>query len=147
MGQSFILPKSKVQNITGEVLKSQYQKELFSLNVFPKNKQNKLRQIKEDEMKQENLLNYTTIIKYAFCFLFRYFSPNKLAKHILKMCLFCFHLLIYSQFFCHNHSTKGAWVFLILILMIYCYFLQINLCFILDLREGNNKHNCVCFKL
>ena len=34
----------------GEVLKSWYQKKLFSLNMFPKNKQNKLRQKKKDEL-------------------------------------------------------------------------------------------------
>ena len=38
----------------GEVLKSQFKKELFTLNMFSKNKQNKLRQIMEDEMKEEN---------------------------------------------------------------------------------------------
>ena len=34
-----------------EVLTSQYQKELFTLNMFPKNKQNKLREMKNDEIK------------------------------------------------------------------------------------------------
>ena len=36
---------------------------------FPKTKQNNLRQMKKDEMKEESHLNYATIIKYAFCFL------------------------------------------------------------------------------
>ena len=36
---------------------------------FPKTKQNNLRQMKKDEMKEESHLNYAAIIKYAFCFL------------------------------------------------------------------------------
>ena len=35
----------------------------------PKNKQNKLKQTKKDEIKEEIYLNYATIIKYGFCFL------------------------------------------------------------------------------
>ena len=53
----------------GTVLTSQYQNELFTLNMFSKNKQNKLKQTKKDEIKEESQLNCTTIIKYAFCFL------------------------------------------------------------------------------
>ena len=40
----------------GKVLKSRYPKELFTLDVFPKNKQNKLRQTKKDEIKEESYL-------------------------------------------------------------------------------------------
>ena len=36
-----------------EVPISQYQKELFTLNMFPQNKQNKLRQMKKDETKEK----------------------------------------------------------------------------------------------
>ena len=61
-------------------MKSQYQKELFTLNIFPKNKQNKPRQTKKNEIKEESYSNYETIIKYAFCFLFLNFSSDKLAK-------------------------------------------------------------------
>ena len=39
------------------------------LNVFPKNKQNKLRFVKKDKVKEESHLNYPTVIKYAFSFL------------------------------------------------------------------------------
>ena len=48
--------------------------------MFPKNKQNKPRQTKKNEIKEESYSNYETIIKYAFCFLFLNFSSDKLAK-------------------------------------------------------------------
>ena len=35
------------------------EKELFSLSMFPSNKQNQLRQMKKDEIKKESYLNYT----------------------------------------------------------------------------------------
>ena len=38
----------------------------FTLNLFPKNKQNKIGQPKKDEIKEENYLNYRTVIKYVF---------------------------------------------------------------------------------
>ena len=41
------------QKQNGEVLKSQYQGELCTLNMFPNNKQNKLRQKEKDETKEE----------------------------------------------------------------------------------------------
>ena len=50
-----------IENKTGEVFKSWYPKKLFTLNMFPENKQNKLRQTKNDEIK--GYLNYATIIK------------------------------------------------------------------------------------
>ena len=59
----------------GEVIKSWYQKALFTLNMFPKNKQNKLRQKKNNEFKEEIYSNYTTIMKYAIS-LFFYISSN-----------------------------------------------------------------------
>ena len=34
-----------------------------------------------NEIKGESYLNYTTIIKNAFCFLVAYFSSDKLTKH------------------------------------------------------------------
>ena len=34
-------------------------KELFSFIMFPNNKQNQLRQMKKDEIKEESYLNYT----------------------------------------------------------------------------------------
>ena len=37
----------------GEMIKSQYQKEIFTLNMFRKNKQNKLRQTKNEELKKK----------------------------------------------------------------------------------------------
>ena len=49
-----------VNNKTGEVIKSQYEKELFTLNMLPKNKQNKLRQTKKNQIKEGSYLNYTT---------------------------------------------------------------------------------------
>ena len=49
-----------VNNKTGEVIKSQYEKELFPLNMLPKNKQNKLRQTKKNQIKEGSYLNYTT---------------------------------------------------------------------------------------
>ena len=48
----------------GEVLKSWYQKELFTLNMLPENKQNKIRQGKKDETKEKSYLNYTARIRY-----------------------------------------------------------------------------------
>ena len=54
-------------------IKSKQGKELFTLNMFPKNKQNKLRQTKKNDIKEESYLNYTTIIKYAFFFLIFHF--------------------------------------------------------------------------
>ena len=44
---------------------------------------------KNEIKKEQTYLNYATIIKYAVS-LFSYFSPDKLAKHIYKMCLFSF---------------------------------------------------------
>ena len=35
--------------------------------MFPKDKQNKLRQTKDNETKRESYLKYTTIMKYVFC--------------------------------------------------------------------------------
>ena len=49
-----------VNNKTGEVIKSQYEKELFTLNMLPKNEQNKLRQTKKNQIKEGSCLNYTT---------------------------------------------------------------------------------------
>ena len=48
--------------------------ELFFLNMCPKNKQNKLRQTKKDEIKEESHLNYATVLEYAFSFLVCLFS-------------------------------------------------------------------------
>ena len=53
----------------GEVIKSQYQKELFTLIMFQKNKQNKLTQTKNNGIKEKRYLNYTILVKYAFRFL------------------------------------------------------------------------------
>ena len=65
--------------------------------MFPKNKQKELRQTQKGEIKQENYLNHTTVIKIFFLspclFIFR--QINLLNLHE-KMCLFCFHLPIYS---------------------------------------------------
>ena len=69
--------------------------------MFSKNKQNKLRQTKKDEIKRESqLYNYTIIIQLyncnninAFCFLAYLFSLGKLAKHIHKKCL-CFAFIL-----------------------------------------------------
>ena len=69
-----------IKNKKGQVLKSSYQKQLFTVNMFPKNKQNKLRQTKKDEIKEESHLNYTTKLKHAFCFMVCLLS-YKLAKH------------------------------------------------------------------
>ena len=48
--------------------------------MFPKNKQNNLRQTKKNEIKEERYLNYATILKYGFCFLIFYF-PTDIAKY------------------------------------------------------------------
>ena len=45
-----------ITNKTGEVIKSEYEKELFTLNMFPKNKQNKLRHTEMDEIKKKSKL-------------------------------------------------------------------------------------------
>ena len=44
-------------------------KRTFHFNMFPQNKLYKLRQTKNNETKEENYWNYTTVIKYDFCFL------------------------------------------------------------------------------
>ena len=49
--------------------------------MFPKNKQNKLRQMNNNKKKEESYFNYTTIIKYDFCFLIFYFSSDKFAEY------------------------------------------------------------------
>ena len=41
----------------------------LQFEYVPKNKQNKIRQTKNNELKEKSYLNYTAIIKYAFCFL------------------------------------------------------------------------------
>ena len=40
-----------------------YQKEFFTLKIIEKNRQNKIRQMKKDEMKEEHYINYRTVIK------------------------------------------------------------------------------------
>ena len=61
--------ESKVQKYTNKVqkynflLKTKQEKELFTLNMFPKNRQNKLRQTEKNDIKQDIYLNYRTIIK------------------------------------------------------------------------------------
>ena len=41
--------------------------------MFPKNKQNKLKQMKKDKIsKGESYLNYTTVIENAFCIFFSF---------------------------------------------------------------------------
>ena len=46
-----------IKNKKGEMLTSLYQKEFFTLNMFPKNKQ-KIRQTKKDAIKEKSSLNY-----------------------------------------------------------------------------------------
>ena len=62
------------------MIKLWYQKELFTLNMFQKNKQNKLRQTKNNELREESYSNHTTMIKYDFCFLIL-LHFIKLTKH------------------------------------------------------------------
>ena len=52
--------------------------------MFPKNKQNKLKQMKKDKiLKEEVYLNYTPVIENAFCFFFFLnFSSDELTKYI-----------------------------------------------------------------
>ena len=69
-----------IKNKKGRGATSQYQKKLVTLNMFSKNKQNTLRLTQKDEIKEESHLNYTTVIKYAFCSASGYFSSDKLAK-------------------------------------------------------------------
>ena len=63
--------------------------------MFPKNKQNKLRKRKKDEIKEESHLNNAIIIKNTFCFL---------------VCLFFYHINLLnihknvSYFICCNHG-------------------------------------------
>ena len=53
--------KSKTVYIQSKIGEDGYiivsKKELFTLNMFPKNKQNQLRQTKKDEIKEESYLN------------------------------------------------------------------------------------------
>ena len=52
-----------IKNKKAELLTSQYQKEFFTLKIIEKNRQNKVRQMKKDEMKEEHYINYRTVIK------------------------------------------------------------------------------------
>ena len=56
------------------MLTSKYQKVLFFLNVFLKNRQNKARQMK-DKIKEERHVNYASVIQFPF------FRSYKLTKH------------------------------------------------------------------
>ena len=95
-------------------------KQDFTLNMFSKEKRNKLIQTKKNKIKEESYLNFTTIIKYAFCLLTFYFSSGKLNKHTKKCVYFA-----YNVFVCYNCSTKQVWVFIrYSILLIQHYFLQ-----------------------
>ena len=65
----------KYKGITGHVRNKKWRgayiiKELFVLHVFLKNKQNKLRQTRKDEIKEESHLNHAIVVKYAFCYHF-----------------------------------------------------------------------------
>ena len=66
-----------------------YQKEFFTLNMLPKNKQNKLGQIKTDRIKEENHLNYTTFsfIKHAL-FIFHDTNLPKKQKNFVIVFIF-----------------------------------------------------------
>ena len=54
----------------------------------PKNKQNELRQIKKDEIKEESYSNYATVIKYAFCFLVCLVFHEINLLNTLKKCVY-----------------------------------------------------------
>ena len=56
------------------MLTSKYQKVLFFLNMFLKNRQNKARQTK-DKIKEERHVNYASVIQFPF------FRSHKLTKH------------------------------------------------------------------
>ena len=52
---------------------TEYQRKHFILNKFSKNKQEKLRHAKKNEIKEKRHLNYTTAMIYAFCLLVCFF--------------------------------------------------------------------------
>ena len=52
-----------IKNKKVELLTSQYQKEFFTLKIIEKNRQNKVGQMKKDEMKEERYINYRTVVK------------------------------------------------------------------------------------
>ena len=56
------------------MLTSKYQKVLFFLNMFLKNRQNKARQTK-DKIKEERHVTYASVIQFPF------FRSYKLTKH------------------------------------------------------------------
>ena len=60
------------------VLKATLQFKIYPQTIY---KTKWRRQMKKNQIKEESYLYYTTIIKYAFCFLIFYFSSDKLAKH------------------------------------------------------------------
>ena len=65
----------KYKGITGHIRNKKWKgtsiiKKLFVVNMFPKNKQNKLMQTRKDEIKEESHLNHAIVIKYAFCYHF-----------------------------------------------------------------------------
>ena len=118
--------------------------------MFPKNRKNKLRQTKKNDMKEEIYLNYRTVITYILSVsLFFYFSSDKLNKLIEKnvFILFSFsNLILVSLLQSWQKRTVGVYkVFNSNHLTLLFY--SVYLYFILDLTRGIKKHNCPYFKL
>ena len=104
----------------GEMLTSYYQKELFNLNVS--------KEYTKTDTNEEGCF----LFPYLFSFLW------------IKTCFCCFHILIYSQFVCYKHGTKGIQVFIKYLQLL---FYRVYLCFILNEGRTKNKHNCAYFQI
>ena len=117
--------------------------------MFRKNKQNKLRQTKKNEIKEESYLNYATIIKMLSVSIFskNFYQINLLNIHKKMFVLFSSSnlLLVCLLQSWHKRNVGVYKVFNSNDLTLLFY--SVYLYFILDLRRDNKKHNCTYFKL
>ena len=132
-----------------EVIKSQCQRELYTLNMFTKYQQQKLRQKKKNEIKEESSFNYTTVYYFKYFLLpyFFYFSSDKFLNIHTNVFIFLSSNLR-LLFLLQSQYKRGVGVYKVFRSNdVTLSFYSIYLCFILDLRRDNNKRNCASFKL
>ena len=118
------------------MIKSWYQKALFTLNMFPKNKQNKLRQKKNNEFKEEIYSNYTTIHNHneiCYFLILLYFIKYLLKIH-QKMSLFCIYLVIYLVCLLQSYHKRGMGVYKVFSSNVMLFY-NVSIGFIFDLRR------------
>ena len=123
------------------------QKRNLPFKYVSKEYKTKLRQMKKDEIKEESYLNYTTVMKYAFCFLVCLFFICNLINIHKKFFFFPSNLLfslsvtIIVQKGCVGVCKVFSSIDLTLL------FYRVCLWFILDLRRTKTKYNCAYFRL